>query len=182
MSIHPSRNEMAARDNYSRFNKYFRFKQFLSHVTIGEEDECWEWEDWCDGDGYGKFHWPEKGTQRANQASYMLFVGSIPKKNGKRLYVCHSCDNPSCVNPKHLWLGTSKQNSEDMVKKHRSDDRRGERNTASVLNEDLVRKLRKKYASGKYTHQKLADKYHVSRKTVGNAVSGKNWKCVETIQ
>lgn len=75
---------------------------------------CWLWTKTRNSNGYGqvkidKKHW------FVHRASYTIFKGDIPCG----LCVCHSCDNPSCVNPDHLWLGTRKQNSEDMVRKGR---------------------------------------------------------------
>jgi hypothetical protein len=110
-------NEKFARRTYKQFCRYSRFKQFMSKVIIGPPDECWIWQGAVFDRGYGSFVWPEKKIQRAHVAAYVLFIGKIPKRKGKKkLYVCHSCDTPLCVNPAHLWLGTHRQNTEDKVK------------------------------------------------------------------
>ena len=73
----------------------------------------------------------------AHRASYEAFVGQIPKG----MYVCHACDNVACVNPNHLFLGTQKQNLQDMKTKGRST--RGEKNAMSKLTENDVRTIKK---------------------------------------
>lgn len=92
--------------NIDILDRFFRFVQ-------KKPSGCWEWTGSKDKDGYGKFSL--NGDMRAHRASYVLFIGKL--KNG--LFVCHSCDNPSCVNPEHLWQGTPKDNITDMYKKKR---------------------------------------------------------------
>ena len=92
--------------------------RFLSHIDPNlSEHECWEW----DGalfktTGYGQFGSVKSGVFTAHKYSYQLFKSQVP--NG--LFVCHSCDNRKCFNLNHLWLGTPKDNVQDMVNKKRS--------------------------------------------------------------
>lgn len=76
---------------------------------------CWIWKGGLSPKGYGKFADSEFKTVRAHRYSYELNVGEIKKG----LNVLHRCDNPSCVRPDHLFLGTQKENMEDMFKKGR---------------------------------------------------------------
>ena len=81
------------------------------------ESGCWIWIGGKNHQGYGYAYWKEKGRNTsAHRLSWMIHNGKIPEG----LFVCHSCDNPPCVRIDHLWLGTNKENSEDMVKKNRS--------------------------------------------------------------
>lgn len=97
--------------------------KFWEKVSIG--DDCWEWLGTKDRCGYGKL-WIE-GHSLAHRFFYTLFKGPIPKG----LYVLHSCDRPSCVNPKHLVAGTQMENVHDMERKgrayHPSGDNHGSR-------------------------------------------------------
>ena len=76
---------------------------------------CWNWTASLDRKGYGKIGVGRESTLAAHRVSYELANGPIPE--GK--YVCHTCDNPACVKPDHLFLGTHLDNMKDMIKKDR---------------------------------------------------------------
>ena len=88
--------------------------RFLARVAKPEGEGCWEWKGGKDQAGYGHMVVDGKNVV-AHRVAYTLFRGEIPG----RLYVCHSCDNPTCVNPGHLWLGTSSDNQKDSIAKGR---------------------------------------------------------------
>jgi hypothetical protein len=118
----------------------------------------------------------------AHRVSYELANGPIPPG----LFVCHTCDNPPCVNPRHLWVGTHTDNLRDMSAKGRGGMNRGSRNANSLLNEDTVRAIRAEYRRGAMgpgvktgSHRWLAAKYGVSRATIQQLLEGKSWKWVE---
>jgi hypothetical protein len=87
---------------------------FWSIVVPGDPDKCWEWQGGKSKDGYGYLHLAGQ-TKLAHRVSYELHHGEIPKG----LVICHKCDNPPCVNPKHLFIGTHLDNAVDRDKKGR---------------------------------------------------------------
>ena len=87
---------------------------FWSNVEKGNRDDCWIWTGTKNVSGYGIFcH--RNTTIAAHRFSWVLKNGAIPPG----LFVCHSCDNPSCVNPFHLWVGTNEENLSDMQRKRK---------------------------------------------------------------
>ena len=89
-------------------------ERFFSFVSVGSADACWPWTGRKFENGYGQFKLGSK-CRKASRVSWELHNGPIPE--GK--YVLHRCDNPPCVNPTHLFLGTHKENMSDMVAKGR---------------------------------------------------------------
>jgi hypothetical protein len=87
-------------------------ERFFQKVV--KTETCWFWSGAYNSRGYGSFSYNQKRIS-AHKYSYQSFVGEIPDG----MYVCHSCDNKKCVNPQHLWLGTPKDNTQDMIAKGR---------------------------------------------------------------
>lgn len=111
---------------------------------------------------------------RAHRLSYELHHGLI----GNGLDICHTCDNPSCVNPAHLFLGTAKTNAEDMCRKGRGKGPThliGTRHPSAKLTEDAVVAIRAAYAEGTTSLQRLADEYRVSKKSILQVVHRRIW-------
>lgn len=91
-------------------------ERFEANYERGSDGECWEWLGGKDRHGYGQFRTEKKQHKTmAHRFSYEIHIGPIP--DGMK--VCHSCDNPSCVNPDHLWVGTQADNVRDMIAKGR---------------------------------------------------------------
>ena len=93
-------------------------EDYWKNVDIKGEDECWPFQGYKDKDDYGKFQFSLKDNQvskRAHRLAYEYTYGLI--EEGK--FICHTCDNPSCCNPTHLFPGTPKDNTQDMFKKGR---------------------------------------------------------------
>lgn len=95
-------------------------------MNVKKTNGCWEWQASLHPRGYGRFQLKNK-TVRAHRISYFLQHNKISSKK----VICHSCDNPKCVNPAHLWEGTAKENTEDMIIKGRLVKFRSKRKKAS---------------------------------------------------
>ena len=123
--------------------------------------------------GYGLLTRDGK-TVYAHRFAWENKHGKIPKG----MFVCHSCDNKSCVNLKHLFLGSPKENSQDMLKKGRqhkwSGERRGESNPRARLQEHDVLAIRL-YSSLGFTNRQLSELFDVSRSAINFAASGRTW-------
>jgi len=143
---------------------------FCSRVDIGNKDECWEWTAGKSASGYGVF-WMGGRNNRAHRVSWVLEFGKIPKG----LLVCHHCDNPLCVNPNHLFLGTAQENSLDAMEKGRFAT--GELNGRSKLRDDDVLLIRKRLESGERL-KPIAEDYNVEISTIHKIKKGRSWSHV----
>jgi hypothetical protein len=120
-------------------------ERFLSHVDQSAGlFECWPWTGARTPLGYGWVKVPDAGPTPAHRRAYQLLVGPIPAG----LHVLHSCDNPPCVNPAHLRLGTHAENMRDAVERNRFNPLRGSANPLAVLTESEVRQIRRRYRAG----------------------------------
>lgn len=146
-------------------------------MSIENEDVCWPWSGTRDRKGYGVIRLAG-GQFKAHRVTWAAFRGPIPDG----MCVCHHCDNPGCINPKHLFLGTIGDNNRDMMQKgrHRWGDRpKGERHVHAVLTASLVREIRRRYVPRHPTNggAALAREYCLSKHTLYSALpGGRNWK------
>ena len=151
--------------------------RFWSKVAKAGENECWIWTASRSKKGYGHFRAicddGKKTMRRAHRISYALQHKTTLTKDQ---HILHSCDNPPCVNPAHLSVGTNADNSADKVAKGRQARLKGIKNGSAKLTDDQVREIRKEYAVGNITQQKLAEKYGVNDRSISNIVNNKNWK------
>jgi hypothetical protein len=143
-------------------------ERFWSKVDTS--GECWEWMGSLNHKGYG-FIWNKTRAALAHRVSWEMHFGAIPDE----LLVCHQCDNPRCVNPSHLFLGTSKDNATDAAAKGRIG--RGEHHYRSRLTEDDVRSIRRLRSDGELMTD-LARRYGVHPTTVGLIVRRETWRHV----
>lgn len=134
--------------------------------------DCWEWTASTDDYGYGQFGIDGK-ILRAHRVAYKLVYGDIPEG----LCVCHHCDNPGCIRPSHLFLGTYRDNTQDAVAKGRmkQPDNRGEKHGMSKLVEDDIHDIRQLNSSG-VERKLLAKMWEVSEVHISNIVNRKKWK------
>lgn len=147
-------------------------EKFWDRVNIKSEDECWEWKGAKSHNGYGLFSIRHATVIRANRMSWIIKNGFIP--NG--MFVCHKCDNPPCVNPSHLFLGTHSDNMQDMISKGRRGDLTGENHGRHKLTRNQVEEIRNLYSTGKYSQEKIASMYGVTQGCISAAVRRYRWK------
>lgn len=141
--------------------------KFWDHVD--KSGGCWNWRGGKTVHGYGRLIVPpRKGVVYAHRHAYELTFGPIPKG----LEICHRCDNPSCVNPAHLFAGTHLANMQDARKKMRV--RFGERHGGAKLTADNISEIRQLRCEG-VEQRSIAVRFAVSQSTVSLILSGKRW-------
>lgn len=156
--------------------------RFWPKILIGKPTACWLWQAGRDKNGYGKF--AASGHQmRAPRVAWILAHGNIPQG----MFVCHTCDNPGCCNPRHLYLDTPGGNTRDAAQKgllttgdkhhcRRNPELyvRGERNSNSKLTDADVRVIRARVRSGE-TKSAVARSYGVNVRTIRFIMNRTTW-------
>lgn len=138
--------------------------RFWEKVDKRGPDDCWEWQGKPDHSGYGKVQNDSGTVIPAHRAAWIMAHGEIPKG----MLVCHHCDNPACVNVRHLFLGTQDDNMQDMARKGRG---------ARKLTEVQVLEIRA-LAETDLSHTDIAKMFDTSRKNVGMIVRRESWKYI----
>lgn len=152
-------------------------ERFWKYVTKTEGDGCWEWTGHRTRLGYGRLkigHRPKARSAEAYRISWEIHHGPIPEG----LCVCHRCDNPPCVRPDHLFLGTHRDNMLDAAAKGFMGRARAERNGNARLTWEIVRDVRRLYATGLYSQKQLAERFGMCPASAHNVVTGKYWRDV----
>ena len=154
----------------SNVDQTFR-DRFWSKVDIGGPDECWEWTAHRQRAGYGEFTVAKGEFHTASRVSLALSIGALPVG----MSACHSCDNPPCCNPAHLFLGTPADNTNDCIRKGRGNRARGEDTFSARLTEEIVRGIRSRVPMRYGEMSELAREHGVSLNTIAAVVRGKKW-------
>lgn len=139
--------------------------RFWSKVDVRDEDECWEWRASRGPLGYGQFGVATSRPARAHRVSFALANGVNPGDG----VVMHSCDNPPCVNPAHLSLGTHADNATDKVAKRRHSwpARSGEANGRCRLSDEQADDVRRRLTEGQ-TYRSIGELYGISDGTISH--------------
>lgn len=175
---------------------------FWAKIDIRGPNDCWEWTKSIGSGGHGKLLYRGKNVV-ASRLAWELTNGPISLST---ILVCHSCDNPKCCNPKHLWLGSSKDNSQDAVSKgrvQRGDNhyskrhpglvpkgdshylrkypdliKRGENHSRAIFSEHDIRNIRNMRKLGSKLAT-IADMYSTSITRICSIVKRRTWKHVQ---
>lgn len=139
-------------------------------VKVNMLGDCWEWDAYRKPNGYGQFTLFKGKFVGAHTISYALTFGPIPAG----CVICHHCDNPPCVNPSHLFLGTQSDNAHDMFAKRRATRSRGTDRFNARLTEEDVRLIR---SSENYWGliKDLSAEFGVSTTTIRKIRAGEKW-------
>lgn len=147
---------------------------FWSRVQVGAPDDCWEWKMFRNSRGYGVLHVPGSGRKSPNLLAHRV-AAQMAGVGIDGLFVCHHCDNPACVNARHLFVGTAADNNRDMREKGRSN--RGVVNNNAKLDDEAVRTIRARVAAGEQ-QKVLCAEYGVTSNTMSRVVHRKTWRHV----
>lgn len=142
-------------------------KEKIKERTVKNENGCWIWTASKSKQGYGHISYNQK-VHLAHRVSWILYRHEI----GSDIKVCHFCDQPSCVNPEHLFLGTQKDNMSDAKKKGRLLHRK---RRITKLTYDQVKEIRNLHSKG-ISIKQLQNKFLVSEGHIGKIINGTSWK------
>ena len=146
-------------------------ERLLRKTQVDRETGCWVWMGYRNRKGYGLAR-REGKLVSTHRLSWELHKGPIPAG----LCVCHQCDNPPCVNPDHLFLGTNAENTADRDRKGRQNGPRGDTHHSAKLNFMLAQALRETYARGGVSIKQLAEQQGVREYTMWSLLRGVTWK------
>ena len=145
-----------------RLNKY-----------VDKTNTCWNWTRDVYNYGYGKLSIGRGKQTRAHRYVYIKQFGEIPEG----MNVLHKCDNPRCVNPSHLFLGTQKDNVIDMMSRGRGGYKTffGENHANSKLTMEKASEIRDMYKTGRYFQREIGERFGISQAVVSKIIMGTSW-------
>lgn len=150
--------------------------QFMAFVQPEPNSGCWLWDGSADTRGYGQIRVTGKRLRYASHVSLELAGRAVPPG----MCACHRCDNPGCVNPDHLFVGTRSDNTQDMIRKGRASSpplRRGSANCRAVIDEAKATEIKRRLADGEVAYA-LAHDLGVKPNVVYAIKRGETWRYV----
>lgn len=151
-------------------------ERFKGKYIVRDDTGCWQWTSSTQEGRYGVIWFADGKSKLAHRVSFELHVGPIPEG----LLICHRCDNGLCVNPDHLFLGTTKDNHDDMVSKGRGPRQAGEWNPGSKLTITQVEQIRQ-LKDSKLSQNEVATSFSVSRGTIRDIWKGRSWVLPQSV-
>jgi hypothetical protein len=148
-------------------------RRLARRTRVGTTSGCWLWVGSIGTEGYGQFHIRGRlngWLDRAHRVSYRARVGPI-----KGMCVLHRCDNPPCINPDHLFLGSRTDNNADKIAKGREARLAGVRNGRAKLSEHQASEALRRQSEGE-SLTRIGEDFGVTRGAIAHIVTGKNWK------
>lgn len=145
---------------------------------VNKTSGCWLWTAWRNNKGYGAFSAKHPNGGYSNKLAHReSWEMANEKKIPAGLCVLHSCDNPACVNPSHLFLGTKKDNTQDMLKKgrNRSYDAHGEDHHRSTITKEIAKTMRHLYWAERRSQHEIGRFFDVTNYLVFDVVHGRSW-------
>lgn len=157
-----------------------KIKDYKTHfeTKFKKTETCWVWQGSCFDNGYGQFKCKGKNW-KAHRYSYTIY-----RSDPGTYFVCHTCDNPKCVNPAHLFLGTAKDNKDDCVRKnrhakHNAKPQIGKKNGGWIrarFNKGEIDEIKNQYTGKRGEQTALAKKYGVSVTTICSIINNRRYK------
>lgn len=148
----------------------YKFNKTLFETKINKTNSCWNWIGRIHPNGYGIFN--SRHETKAHRVSYLLYNGHI----SNNLHVLHKCDNPKCVRPDHLFLGTHQDNMTDKCMKNRTSRMLGEIHPQAKITSNIVINIRQEYSMNNISQRDLAKKYGLSQTHVKDIIKKTVWK------
>lgn len=173
--------------HYQRYKKYGDpnkvYWKRLEGETIEEklkanyfenENGCWIWKGGKNSRGYGSINIGNRKTAQVHRIAFKLWKGELPDD----LFVCHHCDEPLCINPDHLFLGTNQDNIDDKMFKGRAYTgvHLGEKNESSILTDEKVKEIKKLLLQKKKYQSEIAKQFKVSKQCITDIKLEHRWK------
>lgn len=160
-----------------KLNNTHLIQRMLIERSVVDSSGCWNWTWYKDINGYGKVTIDSK-TWLAHRVSYIVFKGEFPDE----MFICHHCDNPSCINPDHLFVGTMSDNMKDAYDKgilHPANQfKKGEPNVNRKLTNDQVKEIKRLMGLG-YQQKQVAKMYKVAPATIMRIMTKRMYKEIE---